>query len=284
MSHFFVLGAVSNCWSALLPESSLEAECRRGLPLGFYYVELRQRALGDAEEQVPGDDRPWPIPARLRALTEAVPEVRFNLAVEAPFMTSPIAPDDRYLRRCAEAAVALGGDPPVLRLVDISPAPSLLDGAQTTALGRSVAGLATACADLGVRLALENSKQPVGVLLEVMRHARAALAPDVPAPQLCWDSQNQISQGFLREDPLETARTVPLADLFEFHFKQVREGQLQSDVADGELDWHATLATLASRGYHGPALFEIPPGADIWERLERSTAYVRQIISGMPHG
>jgi sugar phosphate isomerase/epimerase len=284
MNHSFISGAVSNCWAVLLPASSLEAECRRGLSLGFRYVELRQRALGDAEERVSGDERPWPIPDRLAELARSLPELGFNLAVEAPFMTTPVSPDDPYLRCCAEAAKALGGSPPVLRLVDVSPAPALLNEAQVVELGRSMARLAEACAEMGVRLALENSKQPVSVLQQLMRHARAALNAGVSAPRLCWDAHNQVSQTFMAEDPLETARTVPVEELFEFHYKQVLHGQLQQDVADGELDWAAILRALAARGYRGPALFEIPPGPDVWERLERSNRYIHAVLSEISRG
>jgi hypothetical protein len=62
------LGAVSNCWSALLPQSSLAEQCRRAVDEGFGYVELRQRALAECEEAVDGDPRPWPIPSALADL------------------------------------------------------------------------------------------------------------------------------------------------------------------------------------------------------------------------
>lgn len=276
----FVLGVVSNVWASLLPEGSLEAECRRAVEAGYGYVELRQRALAACEEKVEGDGRPWPLPERLAELAAAFPELGFNLAVEAPFLTSPLAVDDPYLLRCARAAKALGGTPPALRLVDVSPVSGLLaDEATLYTLAASVARLAEVLWKDGVLLVLENSKQPLAPLREVIRRAVAALPAGVPAPQLCWDPHNQIVQTLAAEDPAATARATPVEEFFEFHFKQGRDGVLQPDVAEGELDWRAILSAFHENGYQGPALYEIPPSPDIWERLDRSTAYIRGLIA-----
>lgn len=274
----FTLGVVSNCWSHLLPASSLAEQCRRAPALGHGCVELRQRALGACEEVVQGDDRPWPVPLALEELARSLPGLRFNLAVEAPFMTRTLAPDDPYLRRCAGAARALGGEPPVLRLVDLSPAPALLAPAQTEELGRSAAALARELWRDGIRLALENSKQPVAALLAVIDAAARSLQGDVPVPQVCWDPANQALQHLQGEDPVATAAAFTPDRLFEFHFKQTESGAVLPDVRDGLLDWRRIAAALKTAGCRGPALFEIPSGPDIWERLERSTAYVKPLL------
>jgi sugar phosphate isomerase/epimerase len=275
----FILGTVSNGWSALLAESSLAEQCRRAVELGFGYVELRQRALGAGEEQVAGDERPWPIPAALAELRAEFPQLGFNLAVEAPFQTTTIAANDAYLQRCAEAAVALGGDPPVLRLVDISPAPALLDAEAVDRLGASIAALTQRLWNQGVALALENSRQPVSVVRALIERAAVSLPTETPTPRICWDAHNQLTQRLRVEDPVETARIVGVEELFEFHFKQSHARELLPDVVgEGDIDWHAILQSLHDRGYSGPALFELPPSEDIWDRLQRSTAYVRDLI------
>jgi len=286
---FVTLGTVSNGWTDLLAHSTLIDQCRRAAAFGFGYVELRQRALGAAEEHVPGDDRPWPIPAALANLRAEAPGLDFNLAVEAPFQTTAIASDDPHLQRCLQAAVALGGPAPVLRLVDLSPAPALLDESAIDRLGASIARLAVQLADQGVALALENSKQPVRTLRALIERAAVLLSEEVPVPRICWDAHNQVSQHLEPESPLETARLVGIDELFEFHFKQSHLRELLPDVVgEGDIDWHAILQSLHDRGYRGPALFELPPGPDIWERLERSTVYVRGLIhrvetAGEPH-
>lgn len=272
------LGVVSNCWSALLPQSSLGEQCRRAVDVGYGYVELRQRALAECEESVDGDARPWPIPAALGALREEFPHLGMNLALEAPFFTTPLDPEDAYFTRCIEAAKALSADAPILRFVDLSPAPALLTDAEIEILGQSVAGLATRLDASGVALALENSKQPVERLEALIGAALQSEPYDIPSPQICWDPHNQISQTLAPEDPLQTASTLNLETLFEFHFKQAIGGQLQGDVSDGDIDWSALVHTLRERGYHGPALFEIPAGTDIWDRLERSTRYVSALL------
>lgn len=276
---FVTLGTVSNGWMELLRDSTLAEQCRRAKELGFGYVELRQRALGAAEERVAGDDRPWPIPAALATLREEASGLEYNLAVEAPFQTSVIAPDDPYIQRCLEAAVALGGDSPVLRFVDLSSAPALLDDAAVDRLGASIARLAIRLAGQGVTVALENCKHPVRALRALIERAAVALPEDVPVPRICWDAHNQISQQLELESPVDLARHVGIEELFELHFKQSHLRELLPDVVgEGDIDWHAILQALHGRGYQGPALFELPPGPDIWDRLTHSAAYVKGLI------
>ena len=275
---FVTLGVVSNVWSKL-PPSTLVERCRAATEQGFEYVELRQRSLGECEETETANGLPWPRPDRLAELRAAVPGLRFNLAVEAPFLTTTVSPRDPYLQRCAEAAFSVGGPDAVLRLVDISPVTSVLDHEETIEeFGRGVEELARHLARQGVRLALENSKQPLIALRAVIRRAAFGLPEGVPIPQVCWDPANQAAQKLLEEDPTETARTVGIEELFMVHFKQARDGELQPDVADGDLDWHAILSALHRRGYRGPALFELPPSPEIWHTLERSTAYIRGLV------
>lgn len=282
----FRLGVVSNAWGALLGDSPLEEQCRRAHAAGFSYVELRQRGLGDCEESVSGDPRPWPLPDSLALLAHSLPELGFNLAVEAPFLAAPVSPDDPYVRRAAAAAAALGGSPPVLRLVDLTPVSGLLEpGPLMDEVAGSVGRLAASLWTGGVRLALENSRQPLSALRQVIHQAARDLPEGTPHPQICWDPHNQISQDLFPEDPVETAATLPLAELFEFHFKQGPGGTVRSDVTDGEIDWRAILSALHHRGYQGPALFEIPAGPDIWERLARSADYIRRLlaeVAGVP--
>ncbi len=279
------LGVVSNCWSALLPASSLEEQCRRAVEHGYGYVELRQRALGGAEEWVEGDDRPWPLPDRLSALRESVPGLGFNLAVEAPFMTTELEPCDAYLARCTDAALALGGPAegvlPVLRLVDLSPAAELTSPATIERLAPGIANFAYFLAERGIRLALENSKQPVGVLRELVRAIAARTGECCPPPQICWDPANQITQQFEREDPAATVAEMRPSELFEFHFKQSAGNLVLGDVREGDLDWAAILEAVRNSDFHGPALYEIPGGPDIWERLESSDAYLRPLLTGL---
>jgi sugar phosphate isomerase/epimerase len=275
----FHLGVVSNCWSAQLPETGLAAQCDAALARGHEYVELRQRALAECEETVPGGDRPWPIPDRLRELAERLPGLGFNLAVELPFLKEEIEPSP-YLKRLGDAAIALAGDRrPILRFVDLSPFSETPDEERIRALGLSVAGLTRSLCDRGIRTVLENSKLPVATLLQVMSEAGRELGDETPHPLLCWDAANQVQQTFLAEDPVDTARSTAVSTFFEFHFKQLEGVRLLPGVHDGDLDWRAILAAFDAGGYEGPALFEIPPGPDVWERIDAGMDYVKGILA-----
>ena len=278
MSVPFRLGVVSNCWAHQLPETGLLTECRGAAEAGYSYVELRQRTLAECEEWVAGRDLPRPIPERLGELAAAFPKMGFNLAVELPFMTVRTDPDCPYIDRLAEGAVALAGEGDrVLRFVDVSPATSPLRQGQAEDLGLGLAELARVLWEQRIRMVLENSRHPVLTLRALIQIAAQELK-GVPIPRLCWDPGNQVAQRFAVEDPVETARKLPLEELFEFHFKQSRGGEPIPEVEDGDLDWGAITGALRERGYRGPALFEIPPGPDIWERLERGTAYVQRLL------
>lgn len=272
-------GVVSNVWSSLLPASSLMEQTLRGMALGFRYVELRQGALGACEERPEGDERLWPVPDRLRGLGEGAPACGFNLAIEAPFWSGDLNPNDSYLAGAADAAAALQPASPLVRLVDPAAAPGEPDAATEARLVRQVAELAAALGSRGCALALENSRQPVGALRRVLRRAAELNQGRAPAPRLCWDPHNELTSG---GDPDETAATLQSAELFEFHFKQGDRTSLYPEVTlEGELDWPRLLAHPVLREPGRPALFEIPPGDDIWQRLERSVLVVQRAFGAM---
>lgn len=275
-----VLGAVSNCWGALLPGSSLEAQCRAAVERGFGYVELRQRALGACEEKVGDDPRPWPLPQRLAELRAAFPELGMNLALEAPFLADRMDPDAPYFARCAEAALALSPEQPILRFVDLTPVKAVLEHDEAIdEIAGSVADLTVRLGRRGVAVALENSLQPMASLRAVIEAASHRLPDSVPRPLICWDPVNQLQVCIRPEDPMATAAEIPFDELFMFHFKQCRERKPIGDMGEGDVDWPALLAVMARRGYSGPALFELPGGPDAWERLDSGTAAVRSWLA-----
>ena len=275
---FVTLGVVSNVWARLLPDTPLEALCREAAHLGYGHVELRQGSLGAYEE----GDTSGPPPPRvdeLAQLRERAPGLTYNLAVDCAFLSAAVSPQDTLFQTQILAAQALDTDAPVLRLVDLTPAHACLNEEERAAQAEVVAGLAGAAWEQGVRLVLENSRQPLSVLLDVMARARVQLGDSVPAPQLCWDPANMLNTPLAVEDPHAAAVTLSPDDLYEFHFKQMRAQVLEKTVGDGDLDWTRLLGTLHPAGYRGPALFEIPPGEDIWDRLDESRRYIEGILA-----
>jgi len=283
------LGIVSNCWSALLSgENALEAQCRRALEAGYSVIELRQRALAEAEQEVVGDPRPWPLPNRLARLRERLPELQFHLAVEAPFISGALELRDPYLHRCIEAAEALG-DAAFLRLVDPTPtAPGVAHEESVDELGQLLGDFAGLCWNSSVRLVIENARQPVALVRRIARRAAFTMPRSAPRIGICWDPVNMISVADNDEDPVVVAATFLPAgpelkdELAEVHYKQRANGAVLPVVGEGEVDWAGALAALRERRYGGPFLFEIPPGPDIWERLETSRGYVEALARHLP--
>lgn len=278
---FVTLGVVSNVWATLLPRQSLGELCARAAAEGMGYVELRQRALGECEAPGDGGGSPRPLPDRLGELARAHPTLGFNLAIEVPFLTQAAPVDETMFAAGVEAARALGGSPPLLRLVDTTPAfqpvpPDVFVGCVAT-----VRRLARSAAARGVRLALENATQPLSTLRQLMEIVEQELGNELNAgcgtPVLCWDAANAL-KAVVSEPPAAALASFSVDEIGLFHFKQLRDGEVQPDVGDGELDWRRILRPLHERGYQGPALFEIPPGDDIDARLARSRAYIEALL------
>jgi sugar phosphate isomerase/epimerase len=276
---FLTLGVVSNVWGALLAETSIQALCAEAAGQGYGYVELRQRALGECEAAW-AHAAPQPIPARLAELARNVPGLRFNLAVEEPFLSGDVPVDEEGFAVPVAAAAALGGEPPLLRLVDVTPAETRLPPDDFAAAVRRVNGLVRQAAREGVRLALENSRQPLSVLRELIEIASEEAGEADWAPLLCWDAANQAT-AVAPEDPHAFADQLRADRLALFHFKQLRGGVPQPEVDDGEIDWRRILRRLRDKAYRGPALFEIPPGPDIRARLDQSRRYIQGILREM---
>ena len=287
--HYWPIGIVSNCWSTLLAgPSSLEDQCRQAVDQGYQVVELRQRALAECEQEVVDDERPWPLPDRLARLHAHLPALQFHLAVEAPFMSAGLPSRDAYLDRCIEAAQALG-DAAFLRLVDPTPTGPGIDHPETIDdLGRALGDFGAHCWGSSVRLVVENARQSLAMLRRVIHRASFVMPSAAPPIGVCWDPVNMIGVAGSEEDPVEAARTFVSAgpevpdELAEAHYKQVADGTGLPTVREGDVDWAGVLAALRDNEYHGPWLFEIPPGDDIWERLRQSREYVAQVAGSLP--
>jgi len=275
---WITLGVVSNVWNRLLPEHALADLCREAVARGFAHVELRQGSLGSAEHTLQPGEPPLPDAERLEALAAEVPQLGFNLAIELPVTSQPVSPTTPLFATAVEAARRVGGDEPLLRLVDLTPADRPLPSDAIEARGEDLAALAIAAHRGGVALALENSRQPVSIVRRIIETAHLRLADRAPTPRLCWDPANMLAAVGPSEDPVAVAADLHPWELALFHFKQLRSGVLQHTVEEGDLDWFALLSTLRARGYRGPALFEIPADECAWEHLERSRAYIQELL------
>jgi len=288
-AHPWPLGIVSNCWGALLGErEGLEAQCVRALEAGYQVVELRQRALAECQQTVVSDERPWPVADRLERLHAHVPGLQLHLAVEAPFISQPAPAKDAYLDRCIEAAKALGGGA-FLRLVDLAPTSNGIDHDETIdMLGDALGGLGAHCWGNGLRLVVENARQPLSLVRRVIDRARFVMPRSAPPIGVCWDPANMVGVPGNDEDPLAVAATFLSAgpeerdELAEVHYKQRRGTEQLREVGAGDIDWAGVHRALAVNAYRGPFLFEIPAGPDIWERLARSRDYIEGLAAGLP--
>lgn len=84
--------------------------------------------------------------------------------------------------------------------------------------------------------------------------------------RLCFDPCNLLLTESA-EDIADIVESVSPDDVSLIHIKQRRNGQVQSDVGDGDLDWPKLLESLRHRGHSGPVLFEIAPHVDVWANL-----------------
>ena len=263
------LGLVSNCWKVQLdsgtPLDSLISESvRRGLTV----IELRQGSLGEYEvgsECVPQADR-------LAELAREFSEVRFNVALSLPCLGGELSRNDSLFRAGRSAAQSLAnGQPPHLRLVDLQTRPEqcLASSIETAAGG--LIELTEAMIDVDGSLSIEHSQQRWAWFDSVMNAARQRLGEQSSRLRLCFDPCNLL----LTERADEVANIVESVrreDVSMIHVKQRRDGQVQPDIGDRDLDWPRLLETLRRRGHFGPVLFEIAPHVDVWANLESGIA------------
>ncbi len=265
----WLLGLVSNCWKVQLdsgtPLDSLITEAvRRGLTA----IELRQGSLGEYEAGptcVPQADR-------LAELARRFPEVRFNVALSLPCLGGDLSREDSLFLAGRAAAMAMAmGQSPHLRLVDLQTRPDQCLASSIESAARRLVELTEAMVEVEGQLSIEHARQPWSWLDSVMSAARRRLGERSSRLRLCFDPCNLL----LTERAEEVAGIVESVEPKEvsmIHVKQRRNGQVQPDFGDGDLDWPQLLETLRRRGHTGPVLLEIAPHVEVWANLESGIA------------
>ncbi len=265
-----ILGIVSNCWKVQLDNGTdVDHLIEEAQKRGYKHVELRQMCLGKYES---GEGN-VPNAAALAQLREKFPDMGFNVAIALPFMGGGLTPENEAFAAGLKAAVALNPEKPNMRLVDLTT--TEVDNLEQVAA--SVAELGWACVARKGTLSLENARQPWSALREVFALARTRMRDAATSLRFCYDPCNLLNAPD-KPDPQEVTQQMFAANIGVFHFKQSKRGRMLLTVADGDVDWHAQIAALQRKGYHGPALFEIPPHKDIWRNLQKSRAYVEGVM------
>lgn len=263
------LGLVSNCWKVQLDfGSSLDSLIAEAVTRGLAVIELRQGSLGEYEagpNSVPHADR-------LTELVRRFPNVWFNVALSLPCLGGELTREDSLFLAGRSSAVTLAnGRPPHLRLVDLQTQPDQCLESSIDSAARRLAELTEAMIDVAGILSIEHSRQPWPWFDSVMNAARRRLGERSPWLRLCFDPCNLL----LTEQADEVSHIVEAVrpkDVSMIHVKQRRNGQVQADVGDGDLDWPRLLETLRRRGHAGPVLFEVAPHVDVWTNLKDGIA------------
>lgn len=275
------LGIVSNCWQVQLADGeSLESLLARGLASGFEVFELRQTCLG-THESLPDH---IPNAPSLASLPFRFPRARLNLAVAWPYFAQDSDPGGTLFAASLEAALALAGEHDAhLRLVDLKTTADELAARGIDAVADQLTRLVALALSRGVRISIENARQPWDIFLAIFRQARDQLASQADGLRLCYDPCNLLSAA---SDDLTHAALAARAsritldlhasELAQVHLKQRYTLKPVPGMGAGELDWPAQFAALRDIGYAGPYLFEIPPEPGIWSSLKQSCQFVEQ--------
>lgn len=277
LQTIMLLGLVSNCWRTQLaggaPLDGLISEAHRR---GYRAVELRQTCLGSYES---GDDH-LPLADALSDLPGRFPGIRFNVAVNVPFLNPQITPDNPVFAAGKWAAQAVAGEyPPHLRLVDLKTTGRPWAEKFEEEVATAIARLTSSVLEIDGVLSVENSRQPWNLFREVLHATRKQLGADAARLCLCFDPVNLLlpDDG---TDPAEVAASLSAEELSMVHFKQRINGQIHPAVRDGDVDWAKQLALLEQIGYRGPGLFEVESHKHVWEYLAGSTEYLRRLGLG----
>ena len=266
------LGIVTNCWNEQLQSgTSLSELIEQAGKLGYHVFELRQGSCGHFENA----ESLYPLEGRLTELTQQFPECRFNIALGLPFLSNRIVEFDTLLSAGRRAACSLSGNhEPHLRLVDLYTHSSELEsqGPPVDPLLQLIASLST---DKGL-VSIENAKQSWSVFYRCFQNLRQQASEEQGTIQLCYDPCNLLMASD-HPDPQHVTEQLLASELAMVHFKQARQGHSFPTVDSGDIDWQHQLETLRDKGFSGPGLLEIPPGEDIWSRLDQSRDYIEAI-------
>jgi sugar phosphate isomerase/epimerase len=270
------IGAITNSWGVQIDGGNLPALVRDARDRGSKHIELRQTFLGDCET---GRGDAWrPVIGNLQSLVDGFPDLSFNLAMALPCLSGGVDSKGDLFQQALEAAKVVGRDSPHLRLVDPAPQDKVWespDDIPEEAL--SITDLAREAAAQGVTLSVENSGQSIGAVMMLVEKCREQLSDEEgKLLGICPDPTNQIRRQ-PDTDALEALDAVPLDMLKIVHFKQSRDGQAIPTVDDGDLDCARMVQILDSKGYTGPAIFEIPSHEDVFENLSSSFAYLERV-------
>ena len=270
------IGAITNSFGVQIDGGNLPDLVRDARDCGSKHIELRQSFLGDCETGTAGGWRP--VIGKLRALVDGFPDLSFNLAVALPCLSGNVDPKGEIFQQSLEAAKVVGGNFPHLRLVDPAPQAKVWESpGDIPEEALSIAFLAREAAVQDITLSVENSGQSIGAIKMLVEECRKELTDqEGKLLGVCPDPTNQIRRQ-PHSDALGDLEAMPIDMLKIVHFKQARDGQPIADVDDGDLDCARMVRILDSKGYTGPAIFEIPSHENIFENLSNSFAYVRRI-------
>ena len=272
------IGAITNSWGIQIHGDNLPDLVMQARDSGAQHIELRQTFLGDFET---GEGNDWrPVIGGLRSLADSFPDLSFNLAMGVPCLSGGVAPEGPLFQQALEAARAVGRDAPHLRLVDPTPQETVWeDTGDIPEDALAITELARVAAAQGVTMSLENSGQSIGALRLLVEVCRERLSGGFGTfLGLCPDPANQVARQ-PETDALGDLDAVPLDMLKIVHFKQARGGCAIPTVDDGDLDCARMVRILESKGYTGPAIFEIPSHEKVFDHLSSSFAYIRRFSS-----
>lgn len=265
------VGIVSNCWKVQLGEGQTlrdligEASRRQ-----FRAIELRQGFLGEYESRVVDSQSSAAARKELADLASRFPEMQLNLAVSLPvFGGNPLDEDSRFDGALA-ASIALARDgQPHLRLVDTESRVSQFDEAAVANASAALVAMTRRLVHVNGLLSIEHAYQSWSVFWATFLRARLGSGPLSARLRCCFDPCNLLLTEPTTAVPMIVESIRP-DDVSMIHLKQRADGQIQPDVAEGDLDWATLLRTLRSRDHRGPWLFEVAPHPQIWDHLDRS--------------
>lgn len=271
------LGLVSNCWKVQLDSGiSLDSLMTEAVRRGMTVIELRQGSLGEYEAGptcVPQGDR-------LAELARRFSEVRLNVALSLPCLGGELSREDFLFLAGRSSAMALAnGQSPHLRLVDLQTRPEQCLASSIESAARRLVELTAAMIEVEGVLSIEHARQPWSWFDSVMRAARRRLGERSSRLRLCFDPCNLLLTE-RAEDVVGIVESVAPKDVSMIHIKQRRDGQVQPNLGDGDLDWPKLLRMLRRRGHTGPVLLEIAPHAEVWSNLEFGIARLMSAAHG----
>lgn len=270
-----VHGLVSNVWrTQLRAGADLFDLIAVAADQDFRVFELRQKSLGNYESPT----NHLPDIASIALNTRNFSAFEFIASYEVPFL-NPIttALHSNFIAATKLACAVAVNQQPHIRIVDLETTDQDLSVWSVLKVSAVIVALVRSVSKFDGILSLENASQSWGFLENAVTIARNKLGEDSHRLRICFDPANLALKRNTTE-LISVMESLSSEKLGMLHLKQRKQGIVDYQFREGDIDWKLLVSIAAQRNLLGRCLFEIAEHEDLWSNLDASSKYFKALF------